>query len=269
MADDLDLESKTQPAETTNVYIAPPSDTESAQLIREAPNRSVQQGVSRLVNTVVGTFLVILVFVLISVVSDPQSFFTSTLRSLESSEDNSIKRVLPVQQDTSRQMTNAEADNPSRKNSATEFKWNQPMIIQYGSTIYEIANNAYGANTILGMDLIKDFNPQIKDLNWISAGQDLILPALTRETLVRQHGDGSYRFIVASYIKRTEADELASRIAQDGYQVTITRKRVSSDLLLHRLEIDGLRTPEEVTKTLKTGLKKKWFTLSGHAWNTE
>ncbi len=146
---------------------------------------------------------------------------------------------------------------------------NRPMIIPYGSTIYEIANNAYGANTILGMDLIKEFNPQIKDLNWISAGQDLILPALTRKTLVRQHGDGSYRFIVASYIKRTEADELASRIAQDGYQVIITRKRVSNDLLLHRLEIDGLRTPEEVTKTLKTGLKKKWFTLSGHAWNTE
>ena len=269
VADDLDLESKTRPAETTNDDIAPPSNTESAHLIREAPDRSVQQGVSRLVNTVVGTLLVILVFVLASVVTDPQSFFSIIQRTLESSKDNSINRVLPVHQDTSPQMTNAEADNAGRKNSATEFKWNQPVIIQYGSTIHEIANTAYGANAILGMDLIKEFNPQIKDLNWVSAGQELVLPALTQKTLVRQHGDGSYRLIVASHIKRTEADELADRIGKEGYQVVITQKRVSNDLVLHRLEIDGLRSLEEVTKSLKTGLENKWFTLTGYTMELE
>jgi len=269
VADDLDLESKSRPAETTNACIAPPSNSESAHLIREAPNRLFQQRPSRPINALVGTFLVILVVVLVSVVTDPQSFFSIIRRTLESSKDNSIKRVLAVHQYASPQMTNAAADNAGRRNSATEFKWNQPVIIQYGSTIYEIANHAYGSNAVLGMDLIKDFNPQIKDLNWISAGHKLILPALTRETLVRKHGDGSYRFIVASYIKRTEADELASRIAREGYQVIITGRKVSNDLLLHRLEIDGLKNLEEVTESLKTGLQKKWFTLSGYAWNTE
>jgi hypothetical protein len=119
------------------------------------------------------------------------------------------------------------------------------------------------------MDLIKEFNPQINNLNWVSAGQELVLPALTRETLVRQQGDGSYRLIIASYIKRTEADELANRIGKEGYQVIITRKRVSNDLLLHRLEIDGLKTLEEATQSLKTGLKKEWLTLSGYARNAE
>ncbi|MGZ8423549.1 MAG: ExeA family protein [Candidatus Binatia bacterium] len=263
VADDLDLDSKTRPVETTNVYNALPSDTGGAHLIREAPNRGVQQNLSRPINALVGTFLVILVVVLISVVTDPQSFFSLTQKILKSSKDNSIKQVLAAHQDASPQMTNAEADNAGGRNPSTEFKWNQPVIIQYGSTIYEIANHIYGSNAILGMDLIKDFNPQIKDLNWVSAGHKLILPALTRETLVRKHGDGSYRFIVASYIKRTEADELASRIAQEGYQVIITRRKVSNNLLLHRLEIDGLKTLEEVTESLKTGLKKKWFTLSG------
>ncbi len=150
------------------------------------------------------------------------------------------------------------------RESAIEFKWNQPIIIQYGSTIYEIANNTYGANAVLGMDLIKEFNPQIKDLNWVSAGHKLVLPALTQETLVRQHGDGSYRLIVASYIKRTEADELANRIRKEGYQVIITTKRVSTDLLLHRLEIDGLKTIEEATQSLNTGIQKEWLTLAGN-----
>ena len=40
-----------------------------------------------------------------------------------------------------------------------------------GATIYQIAIDAYGANTVLGMDLIKEFNPQIEDLNWVSAGK--------------------------------------------------------------------------------------------------
>jgi general secretion pathway protein A len=262
VADDLSLESKTQPAEANNVFTVSPSNTESETLIREAPNRIFQQRVRRLVNTVVGTCLVILVFVFVSVVTDPQSFFTSTLRTLESFKDNSNQRVLPVHQNTSPQMTKAEADNVGRKNSEIEFKWNHPVIIQYGSTIYEIANNTYGANVVLGMDLIKEFNPQIKDLNWVSAGQELVLPALTQETLVRQHGEGSFRLIVASYIKRTEADELANRIGKEGYQVIITRKRVSNDLLLHRLEIDGLKTLEEATISLKTALKKEWLTLA-------
>jgi general secretion pathway protein A len=270
VADDLSLESKTQSAEAKNIFTVSPSNAESETLIREAPNRIFQQRVRRIVNTVVGTFLVILVFVLISVVTDPQSFFTSTLKTLEPFKDNLNKRVLRVtRQNTIPQKTNAEAENPDRKNSEIEFEWNHPVIVQYGSTIYKIANNAYGVNAVLGMDLIKEFNPQIENLNWVSAGQELVLPALTRETLVRQQGDGSYRLILASYIKRTEADELANRIGKEGYQVIITRKRVSNDLLLHRLEIDGLKTFEEATQSLKTGLKKEWLTLSGSARNTE
>ena len=257
VADDLSLESETEPAKPKT-------------LIRAAPKRTFQQSVRRLVNSVVGTFLVILVFVLVSVFTYPQSFFRNTVGTLELFIDNANKGILPVtRQNTNPQMTNAEAENAGRKNSEIEFKWKNPIIIQYGSTIHQIANNAYGANAILGMDLIKEFNPQIKNLNWVSAGQELVLPALTRETLVRQQGDGSYRLIVASYIKRTEADELGIRIGKEGYQVIITTKRVSDDLLLHRLEIDGLKTLEDATQSLKTGIKKEWLTLAGYAKNTE
>ena len=59
------------------------------------------------------------------------------------------------------------------------------------------------------MDLIKEFNPQIKNLNWVSAGQDLLLPRLTRETLLRKQPDGSYRLIVASFRNLRGADEYA------------------------------------------------------------
>jgi general secretion pathway protein A len=270
VADDLSLESKTQPAEAKNIFTVPSSNAESETVIRDAPNRIFHQRVRRIVNPVGGTFLVILVFSLISLVTNPPSFFTSTPKTVEPFKDNSNKRVLPVtSQNTIPQKINAEAENTGRKNSEIESEWNHPVIIQYGSTIYEIAKSAYGVNAVLGMDLIKEFNPQIQNLNSVSAGQELVLPALTRETLVRQQSDGSYRLIIASYIKGTEANELANRIGKEGYQVIITRKRVSNDLLLHRLEIDDLKNLEEVTQSLKTGLKKGWLTLAGYATNTE
>ena len=269
VAEDLDLESKPQPDETTNTLSGSPSKTKSETLIGERPNRVFQPRVRRLTITVGGTCLVILVFAVVSVVTDSQSFFGITERTLESFKDNSNKRVLPVHQNISPQMISAEADNAGHKKTAIELKWNQPIIVQYGSTIYEIANNTYGTNAVLGMDLIKEFNPQIKDLNWVSAGHKLVLPALTQETLVRQHGDGSYRLIVAAFIKRTEADELANRIRKEGYQVIVTTKRVSTDLLLHRLEIDGLKSIGEATQSLNTGIQKEWLTLAGYGKNTE
>jgi hypothetical protein len=48
---------------------------------------------------------------------------------------------------------------------------------------------------------------------------------------------------------------------RDGYEVLIIQKRVSNDLLLYRLEIDGLKNLEQANRTLKTGLENKWLTL--------
>ena len=127
------------------------------------------------------------------------------------------------------------------------------MIIRSGATIYKIAMDAYGANTDLGMDLIKELNPQIEDLNWVFAGQDLLLPSLTRETLLRQQPDGSYHLIVASFRSLTGAEEHARLLRNKGYQVTITPRRVSDDLLLHRVKIDGLKTLKRRIKFGKPG----------------
>jgi hypothetical protein len=132
------------------------------------------------------------------------------------------------------------------------------VTIQYGSTIFQIATDAYGTSAVLGMDLIKEFNPEIQNLNWINAGQDILLPALTQETLLRQQQDGSFRITLASFLSRREADDFAERIARDGFRVVITAKRVSNNLLLHRIEIDGLQNLEEANQTIQIGFKNRW-----------
>jgi hypothetical protein len=137
-------------------------------------------------------------------------------------------------------------------------------MVRSGSNIYKIAAHAYGVKSALGMDLIKEFNPQIKNLNRVSAGQDVLLPSLTRETLLRQQPDGSYHLIVASFLNPTGANEYGRLLSNKGYRVAITPKRVSDDLLLHRVEIDGLKNLEEADRIWQTGLRNEWLAFAGN-----
>jgi hypothetical protein len=99
------------------------------------------------------------------------------------------------------------------------------------------------------MDLIKEFNPQIRDLSRILPGQDLLLPPLTAQTMVREQPDGTYRLIATSFRSITRADESARLLRDKGYEVLITPKQVSKNLVLHRVEIAGLKDIEEAKRT--------------------
>ncbi len=129
--------------------------------------------------------------------------------------------------------------------------------------LQQIASDAYGADVLLGMDLIKEFNPEIKNLNWVSAGQEILVPALTRQILVRRQYDSSYRLIIASFRSRTEAYESARGIEKRGYRVIVIQRRVANDLVLHRLEIEGLKNLQEASRILETGLRNEWLTAGG------
>ena len=197
----------------------------------------------------VGTALGILFLVVVASVIDPRNLLISIAgQSLKVVEHNLNQETVPQE-----------------ANAKVELKWKgQRVMIRSGATIYKIAIDAYGANTDLGMDLIKELNPQIEDLNWVFAGQDLLLPSLTRETLLRQQLDGSYHLIVASFRSLKGADEHARLLRNKGYQVTITTRRVSDDLSLHRVEIDGLKNLEEANQIWRIGLRNEWLAFASN-----
>jgi general secretion pathway protein A len=244
VARDLRIESaiKMTKAEPTASILAPETQT----IIREASDEAAEHKMKLTLRTGVGTLLGILTFVGVASVIAPQNLLNMGGRSLEAAKHNLNQESVPT-----------------KANAEVEFKRkDQRVTIQDGATIYQIAIDTYGANTVLGMDLIKELNPQIEDLNWVSAGQDLLLPSLTRETLLRQQPDGSYRLIVASFRRRTGADEHARLLRNKGYQVTITPRRVSHDLLLHRVEIAGLKDLEEANQIWQTGLRNQWLAFA-------
>ena len=136
------------------------------------------------------------------------------------------------------------------------------IIIEEGATIRKIATATYGTNVFLGMDLIKEFNPHITNLNRVIAGDTLSLPSLTQETMLRKQPDGSYRLIAASFPSIKAADEFVRLLGNKGYQSEITPRKVSDKLLLHRVEIDGLKDLEAASTAWETGVRNQWLTFA-------
>jgi general secretion pathway protein A len=242
VARDLRIRPEGQVTKTENV-LAPKTGKQT--LNPELTDQVPEHKLGLLVSAGVGTLLGILFFIGVASVTDPQNFLNIAGRSLEVVKHNLNQESVP-------KTANAEVEIKRK---------DQRVIVQDGATISQIASDAYEANTILGMDLIKEFNPQIKNLNWVSAGQDLLLPSLTPETLVRRQTDGTYHLIVASFRSRTVADEYALLLSKQGHPVTLTTRKVSDNLLLYRLEIGGLKNLEEANQIWQTGLRNEWLAL--------
>jgi len=275
---DLRLGAELQVNDAESIPPVPVSNQEPATALPEAPNSVPWLKLERHIGAGVLGLVGILAFVAVASMIDPQQLFNTAANRLQVSKAN-LKQwgmLITHPQAVSKKITaEAIAQQPAvpektkvDANSAP-VKQHPRITIQHGFTIHKIAREAYGANTLLAMDLIKEFNPQIENLNWVFPGQDLLLPPLTHETMLRKQSDGSYRLIVETFRSLTEANKYAQLLGDAGYQVVITSNRVSDDLLLHRVEIDGLKNAEEANKVWETGVRNHWFAVVDSPTNGE
>jgi type II secretory pathway predicted ATPase ExeA len=143
--------------------------------------------------------------------------------------------------------------------------WTQePMAIPAGSTIVDIAAKAYGAHRLLGLDLIKEVNTHIENLNRVAAGQKLWVPPLTRDTLVRQQPDGSYHLIVGSFRGPPQAEHVAQRARLKGYTAVISPRKLGERLMVYRVELRGLGGLHAVNDAWETAVTERWMTFASH-----
>ena len=218
--------------------------------------------------------LMIVILLGFASLTDPEKFFMGAGESLDGYQKNLADWAFFVSgQKANPKITSVKVANPELQpaeidrhaghRAAADVDYSKSndhrVTIQNGSTIFQIATDAYGSSAVLGMDLIKEFNPDIPNLNWISAGRDLLLPALSEETLLRQQADGSFRLVLASFLSRREAEEFAERIVRDGLPVIVTVRPVSNNLVLHRLEINGLKNLDDAKHTVQIGFKNRWL----------
>jgi general secretion pathway protein A len=140
-----------------------------------------------------------------------------------------------------------------------------PMTVQPGATVAEIAATTYGGQRNLGLDLIKEYNAHIENLNRIVAGQRLWLPPVSRETLVRRQPNGSYSLILASHRMPHQSEQLAQVARLTGYDAVVTPRRVSDDLILYRVELNGLENADAVNQAWDLALANQWIAVAGNS----
>ncbi len=136
-----------------------------------------------------------------------------------------------------------------------------PLVIKRGTTVSDILFEVYGDYNTLAMDLIREFNPHIENLNWVIEGQSLWLPPLTRETLLRREPDDSYQLTLASLPSSIGAANLAQAVRNKGYKVVVTPRRVADDLLLHRVEISELKNLQAASQAWNIATANGWISL--------
>jgi hypothetical protein len=237
VAVDLDLGAEPRNVQTRNlpVLLRP-----TATSLQQIPSRDFAFPVKRLTRARVSSFLVIAVLALAAFIGL-----------------SSRHHLNPVTSDNPSEAVTKKAG--ARLESERSY---QRVMIEPGSTVEKIAADMYGSNTMLGMDLIKEFNPKVGNLNRVVSGQKLLLVPLSEATLLREQSDGSYRLIVGSFASGTEAQRRARLLVKEGYQFIITTSKVSDELLLQRVQIIGLKNLKEALQTWNTALTKEWFALT-------
>jgi hypothetical protein len=228
--------------------------------IREGSTELSQYNANRIVRAGVRTLLVILAFVAVTTVLASQDFLGVSGQNFAAFK-HSLKRWVGTP-------TPLEP-NPQTISGVVEVKpAHKPkehrVVIHRGSTIEKIAHDAYGVDATLGIDLIKEFNPKIENLDVVFPGQDLLLPPLARETLLRKQPNGSYRLVAASFRSRAGASSYARLLSDKGYRVVITSKLTSVDLSLHRVEIGELKNLEEANQAWETQPRNDWFAFANN-----
>lgn len=133
------------------------------------------------------------------------------------------------------------------------------VVISSGTTISRIAAEIYGPDKmVLAMDILKEANPEIEDLNWVIAGQNLSLPPLTRETLLRKQSDDTYRLILGSFLTPQDAERFSRAARAKGYETAVSPHKVSNKIMLHRVEIRGLKNLETANRAWEVAKNSRW-----------
>jgi type II secretory pathway predicted ATPase ExeA len=173
---------------------------------------------------------------------------------------------VPGVSETSSTESRGNDERGSRAPISEMASWREkPIAVQPGSTIAEIAANIYGTQRNLGLDLIKEYNTHIENLNRVIAGQRLWLPPLSPETLVRQQRDGLYSLILTSFRNPQQSAQLAQIVRLKGYDVVVTLRRVTDDLLFYRVEIIRLENVDAVNQAWEMAIANQWIVLTNNS----
>jgi len=140
----------------------------------------------------------------------------------------------------------AEAEKPAPSGAVrlTGAEFDQ-IKVQDGDSFAQIAVRKYGQSSYTILDLLKLANPDVKDIDRISAGQTLALPRLTQGfSIVEQSGRG-YSVLVFSSPNAARATSLSKALRARGFAAQVSGARIGPGHNVQRVVIGPFASEAE------------------------
>lgn len=142
-------------------------------------------------------------------------------------------------------------ETPTQANDKTLLK---TVIVKEGDTIVELAANIYGLANDGVLNMIKKYNPDIKDINRIGVGQKLIFPASPLSDKV-----AIFTVHVASFVPFEHAQSLFKKLTGEGYEAYIMPMYTAGKGKVFKITLGNFRSLSKAKDYAATILKKGIF----------
>lgn len=125
------------------------------------------------------------------------------------------------------------------------------VIAQPGDTVIQLAASVYSRTDEEVLNLIQKYNPEIKDINWIDVGQEIIFPPLSL-----LHQGLTFTVHIASFGPFKHARDLFQELLKEGYEVYIIPVDNTQKGKFFRVTLGNFKNREEAERFAAVILKK-------------
>ena len=149
--------------------------------------------------------------------------------------DTAASAVEPIDQANPRRPAFAESGQVQTTNVETTAPL-AVVTIQRGDTITQIASSVYGDAGIYELAAIRIANPEIRNLNVVDLGRQVVIPDLRSGLLLSSDADGGARVLLDATRSLATAEAMQAMLARDGLSTEIVTDKLSDTITAYRLE---------------------------------
>ncbi len=132
-----------------------------------------------------------------------------------------------------------------RKEPPSEKPEGRTVSVKQGENISFLAKQYYHALNPTLLDFILEFNPQIVDLNRISIGQQIHLPAITPYLLLNKTSDQTYQIRLGTFDDQRKIEVYKNMPVLKNRKFEVVVRRVSPEVSWFRIMVGDFKTEEE------------------------
>ena len=119
------------------------------------------------------------------------------------------------------------------------------VSVKQGENISSLAKQYYNALNLTLLDFILEFNPHIVDLNRISIGQRIHLPAITPHLLLNKSSEQSYQIRLGTFDDRRKVEVYKNIPVLKNKNFEVVERRISPKVSWFRITAGDFKSEEE------------------------